>query len=94
MAVDTSTPTTPGASPGVRGSRHHVVVIGSGLGGLWTAEALAKACGPENERLREAGPERAGQFTWAACAEKTLDVYRAVHQQHEGGRSRGGRGRR
>jgi glycosyltransferase involved in cell wall biosynthesis len=48
------------------------------------ADALAKACGPENEWLRAAGPERAGQFTWAACAERTLDVYRQVHAQHRG----------
>jgi glycosyltransferase involved in cell wall biosynthesis len=46
------------------------------------ADAVVKACGPENERLRTAGPERAGQFTWAACAERTLHVYRQVHAQH------------
>jgi glycosyltransferase involved in cell wall biosynthesis len=46
------------------------------------ADALVKACGPENERLRTAGPERAGQLTWAACAKRTLDVYRQVHAQH------------
>lgn len=27
-------------------------------------------------RLRAAGPARAAQFTWARCAEETLDVYR------------------
>jgi glycosyltransferase involved in cell wall biosynthesis len=48
------------------------------------ADALAKACGPENERLRAAGPERAGEFTWAACAKSTLEVYRQVHAQHQG----------
>lgn len=48
------------------------------------ADAIVKACGPENDRLRDAGPERAGQFTWAACAERTLDVYRQVHAKHEG----------
>jgi glycosyltransferase involved in cell wall biosynthesis len=48
------------------------------------AEALAKACGPENERLRGAGRERAGEFTWAACAKSTLEVYRQVHAQHRG----------
>jgi glycosyltransferase involved in cell wall biosynthesis len=47
------------------------------------ADAVAKACGPENERLRSAGPERAGHFTWGACAERTLAVYRQVHQHHE-----------
>jgi glycosyltransferase involved in cell wall biosynthesis len=46
------------------------------------ADAVVKACGPENERLRTAGPERAGQFTWAACAERTLHVYRQVHARH------------
>ena len=45
------------------------------------ADAIVKACGPENERLRKAGPERAGEFTWAATAEKTLDVYREVHRR-------------
>jgi glycosyltransferase involved in cell wall biosynthesis len=48
------------------------------------ADALVKACGPENERLRAAGPERAGEFTWAACAKSTLEVYRQVHAQHRG----------
>lgn len=50
------------------------------------ADSLAKACGPESERLRAAGPERAAQFTWAACAERTLDVYRRVHAMHQGRR--------
>lgn len=45
------------------------------------ADAIVKACGPENERLRKAGPERAGEFTWAATAEKTLAVYREVHRR-------------
>jgi len=48
------------------------------------ADAVVKACGPENERLRAAGPERAAQFTWAACAQRTLEVYRQVHAQHQG----------
>jgi glycosyltransferase involved in cell wall biosynthesis len=43
------------------------------------ADALVKACGPEGERLREAGPRRAGEFTWRATAEQTLAVYRDVH---------------
>jgi glycosyltransferase involved in cell wall biosynthesis len=46
------------------------------------ADALVKACGPENERLRAAGLERAGQLTWAACAKRTLDVYRQVYARH------------
>ena len=45
------------------------------------ADAIVKACGPENERLRKAGPERAGEFTWAATAERTLEVYREVHRR-------------
>jgi glycosyltransferase involved in cell wall biosynthesis len=43
------------------------------------ADAIVKACGPEGERLRAAGPGRAGQFTWAATAERTLSVYRDVY---------------
>jgi glycosyltransferase involved in cell wall biosynthesis len=43
------------------------------------ADAIVKACGPEGERLRVAGPERAGEFTWAATAERTLAVYREVY---------------
>ena len=52
------------------------------------AGALVKACGPEGERLRASGLERAAEFTWDATAERTLDVYREVHQR------RGRRGRR
>jgi glycosyltransferase involved in cell wall biosynthesis len=48
------------------------------------ADAIVKACGPEDERLRVAGPERAAEFTWAVCAKRTLDVYRQVHAQHQG----------
>ena len=43
MAVDTSSPAASSATPAARGGRHRVVVIGSGFGGLWTTEALAKA---------------------------------------------------
>jgi glycosyltransferase involved in cell wall biosynthesis len=50
------------------------------------ADAVLKACGPEAERLRAAGPERAAEFTWAATAIKTLEVYREVHARREGGR--------
>jgi glycosyltransferase involved in cell wall biosynthesis len=52
------------------------------------ADAIVKACGPEAERLRSTGPERAGQFTWAATAEQTLQLYRQVHanRAHRGGR--------
>jgi glycosyltransferase involved in cell wall biosynthesis len=52
------------------------------------ADALVKACGPEGERLRASGLERAAEFTWDATAERTLDVYREVYQR------RGRRGRR
>ena len=45
------------------------------------ADALVKACGPEGERLRASGLERAAEFTWDATAERTLDVYREVHQR-------------
>jgi glycosyltransferase involved in cell wall biosynthesis len=54
------------------------------------ADAIVKACGPENEILREAGPQRAAQFTWAATAERTLAVYRDVHARRP---QRGGRRR-
>ena len=43
MAVDTSSPAASSAPAAARGGRHRVVVIGSGFGGLWTTEALAKA---------------------------------------------------
>jgi glycosyltransferase involved in cell wall biosynthesis len=52
------------------------------------ADAIVKACGPERERLRAAGPERAGEFTWAATAERTLAVYREVYARRV---ARGGR---
>jgi glycosyltransferase involved in cell wall biosynthesis len=40
--------------------------------------AMLTALGSENERLRDAGPRRAAQFTWGATAGATLDVYREV----------------
>jgi glycosyltransferase involved in cell wall biosynthesis len=40
------------------------------------ARAIAEAIG--RDRLREDGLRRAGQFTWAATAASTLDVYREV----------------
>src|SRR5918998_1181515 len=43
MAVDTSSPATASTPPAGRGGRHRVVIIGSGFGGLWTAEALDNA---------------------------------------------------
>lgn len=43
------------------------------------ADAIVRACGSEEGRLRAAGPVRAGEFTWAATAASTLAVYRHVH---------------
>ena len=44
MTVETPAPSTATPSPVDRGSgRHRVVIIGSGFGGLWATEALAKA---------------------------------------------------
>src|SRR6187549_3635729 len=44
MTVETPAPGPAAPAPGKRGSsRHRVVVIGSGFGGLWATEALAKA---------------------------------------------------
>ena len=44
MTVETPAPNTATPSPVDRGSgRHQVVIIGSGFGGLWATEALAKA---------------------------------------------------
>jgi glycosyltransferase involved in cell wall biosynthesis len=43
------------------------------------ADAIVSASDGEEERLRAAGPKRAGEFTWATTAERTLAVYREVH---------------
>lgn len=43
------------------------------------AVSIVAACGPAGEQLRGRGPLRAAEFTWAATAERTLDVYRQVH---------------
>jgi glycosyltransferase involved in cell wall biosynthesis len=43
------------------------------------ADAIVRACDPEAHRLRAAGPGRAAKFTWAATAQRTLDLYREVH---------------
>ena len=44
MTVETPAPSPATSSPVERGSgRHRVVIIGSGFGGLWATEALAKA---------------------------------------------------
>lgn len=43
------------------------------------AAAIVRACGEANPKLRELGPPRAGQFTWAQTGKETLEVYREVH---------------
>ena len=50
------------------------------------ARAIVAACGDEGPRLRELGPSRAAQFTWAATAKATLEVYREVHAATRGRR--------
>ena len=50
------------------------------------AAAIVSACGDAGSRLRELGPARAAQFTWAATAKATLEVYREVHAAREGRR--------
>jgi glycosyltransferase involved in cell wall biosynthesis len=60
------------------------------------AGAIVTACGAENQRLRKLGPERAGEFTWAVTAERTLAVYREVHSRRprRSGRRRASRSSR
>ncbi|HEY9497088.1 MAG TPA: glycosyltransferase family 1 protein [Intrasporangium sp.] len=43
------------------------------------AAAIVSACGDHGAKLGELGPTRAAQFTWAATAKSTLEVYREVH---------------
>jgi len=50
------------------------------------AAAIVSACGDAGPRLRELGPPRAAQFTWAATAKETLEVYREVHAMRGGRR--------
>ncbi len=45
------------------------------------AQALICALGPGRDRLRDRGLRRASQFTWAATAASTLDVYREVAER-------------
>jgi glycosyltransferase involved in cell wall biosynthesis len=45
--------------------------------------ALADACGSDGTLLRKLGLERAQDFTWAATAERTLEVYRQVHSRRK-----------
>jgi glycosyltransferase involved in cell wall biosynthesis len=43
--------------------------------------SIVEGLGPRSSQLRQAGLERAGQFTWAATAVQTLDVYREVAER-------------
>jgi glycosyltransferase involved in cell wall biosynthesis len=45
------------------------------------ARAIIEAVGPGRDRLRDKGLSRAKQFTWAATAASTLDVYREVAER-------------
>jgi glycosyltransferase involved in cell wall biosynthesis len=48
------------------------------------ARAIVDAVGPRQDRLRDQGLRRAGQFTWAATAASTLDVYREAAERRRG----------
>jgi glycosyltransferase involved in cell wall biosynthesis len=45
------------------------------------ARAIIEAVGPGRDSLRDKGLSRARQFTWAATAASTLDVYREVAER-------------
>ena len=45
------------------------------------ARAIVTAAGPGRDRLRELGLRRAAEFTWAATAASTLDVYRETAER-------------
>jgi glycosyltransferase involved in cell wall biosynthesis len=45
------------------------------------ARAIIEAAGPGRDHLRELGLKRAGEFTWAATAASTLDVYREATER-------------
>ena len=45
------------------------------------AEVLVAGVAPDRDRLRDMGFRRAGEFTWAAAAASTLDVYREVAER-------------
>lgn len=47
------------------------------------ASAIVRACGEANTMLRELGPPRAAQFTWAQTGKATLEVYREAHHARE-----------
>ena len=50
------------------------------------ARAIVEAAG-SRDRLRDAGLKRASQFTWAATAASTLDVYREAAAKRKGPRA-------
>ena len=54
------------------------------------ARAIVEAVGPGRDHLRELGLKRASQFTWAATAASTLDVYResAERRRHRQNRQK------
>jgi glycosyltransferase involved in cell wall biosynthesis len=54
------------------------------------ARAIVEAAAGR-DRLREAGLNRASEFTWAATAAATLDVYREAAERRRGRRSEGPR---
>jgi glycosyltransferase involved in cell wall biosynthesis len=51
------------------------------------AKAIIEALGPGKDQMRDLGLRRAAQFTWAATATSTLDVYREVAERREHGRT-------
>jgi glycosyltransferase involved in cell wall biosynthesis len=51
------------------------------------ARAIVEAAGPGRDRLRDAGLQRAGEFTWAATGAATLDVYREAAERRRRQRS-------
>jgi glycosyltransferase involved in cell wall biosynthesis len=44
-------------------------------------QGIVDAVGPASDNLRQQGFRRAGEFTWAAVASATLDVYREVAER-------------
>lgn len=74
MACGTPTITTTGSAPEeVAGDAALTVTPGDDQA---LAEAMLTALGPEAERLRAAGPRRAGEFRWERTAAETVDVWR------------------
>jgi glycosyltransferase involved in cell wall biosynthesis len=52
------------------------------------AQAILEAVGPGGDHLRELGLKRANEFTWAATAASTLDVYREAAERRRHRRNR------